>query len=47
LIAGVDTNNTGNSNPDTDEADKNNNNNDGLSAGQDDDEVLGDVSLSE
>jgi hypothetical protein len=37
--------NPGNSNPDTEEADENNN--DGLSAGQGDDEALGDVSLSE
>jgi hypothetical protein len=48
FIAGVDTDNTGNSNPDTEEADKNNNkNNDGTSAGQGDDEALDDVSLSE
>jgi hypothetical protein len=37
----------GNSNPDSEEADKNNNNNDGLGAGQGDDEALDDVSLSE
>jgi hypothetical protein len=49
FIAGVDTYNTGNSNPDTKEADENNNNNDGLSAGpgQGDDEALDDISLSE
>jgi hypothetical protein len=41
------TENTGNLNPDTKEADENNNNNDGLSAGQGDDEVLDNVSLSE
>jgi hypothetical protein len=44
-IAGVDTDNPGNSDPDTEEADENNN--DGLSAGQDEDEVLDDISLSE
>jgi hypothetical protein len=42
----VDTDNTCNSNPDTEEADENNNNNDGLSAGQVDDKELDDVSLS-
>jgi hypothetical protein len=47
FIAGVDTDNMGNSNPDTEEADKNNNTNDGLSAGQGDDEALDDVSPSE
>jgi hypothetical protein len=47
LIAGVDTENTGSSNPDTEEADENKNNNDGLSSGQGDDEALDDVSLSE
>jgi hypothetical protein len=45
FIAGVDADNPGNSNLDTEEADKNNN--DGLSAGQGDDEALDDVSLSE
>jgi hypothetical protein len=43
----VDTDITGNSNPDTKEADDNNKNNDGLSAGQGDDEALDDVSISE
>jgi hypothetical protein len=45
LIAGVDTENPGNSNPDAEEADENNN--EGLSAGQGEDEALYDVSLSE
>jgi hypothetical protein len=45
FIAGVDTDNLGNSNLDAEEADENNN--DGLSAGQGDDEELDDVSLSE
>jgi hypothetical protein len=45
FIAGVDTDNLGNSNPDAEEADENNNY--GLSAGQGDDESLDDVSLSE
>jgi hypothetical protein len=45
FIAGVDTDNPGNSNPDAEEADENNN--DGLSAGQGDDEALDGVSLSE
>jgi hypothetical protein len=41
----VDTDNTGNSNPDAEEADENNN--EGLRTGQGDDEALDDVSLSE
>jgi hypothetical protein len=41
----VDTENPGNSDPDTEEA--NENNNDGLSASQDEDEALNDISLSE
>jgi hypothetical protein len=41
----VNTDNPGNSNPDAEEADENNN--DGLRAGQGDDEVLDNVSLSE
>jgi hypothetical protein len=44
FISGVDTENPGNSNPDAEEADENNN--DDLSAGQGDDKVLYDVSLS-
>jgi hypothetical protein len=47
FIAGVDTDNTGNSNPDTEESDENKNNNDGLSTDQGDYEALDDVSLSE
>jgi hypothetical protein len=46
FIAGVDKDNTGNSNPDIEESDENNNKNDRISAGQGDDGALDDVSLS-
>jgi hypothetical protein len=45
FVAGVDTDNPGNSNPDAEEADEDNN--DGISASQGDDEALDDVFLSE
>jgi hypothetical protein len=47
FIAGVDMDNMGNSNPDTEESVEKNNNSDGLSADQGDDKALDDVSLSE